>query len=304
MSNSMQNITLKELASRFNKETSTALGEDFFIIDIKKNNHDLSFLNYPCKFQGYLALFCISGEIIMDINLNTYTLTEKSLAVSTPGNIIKVSKINQQEIKDHRYILVGISEEFVRDIKLDFTKLLNDSITILDMPCIKLQDEELSIALKYIELIDHIIHTKISNKEFAIADIVSSIFYVIGSIWSDQINQIDKRPRKVSNRTKMIFDRFIKLVTEHHNQHRLMSFYADKLCLTPKYLSKLVKDISGRSAPDWINSFVILEAKNMLKYSDMTIKMIVKELNFPNQSVFYKFFKSRTGLTPSEYRNS
>lgn len=82
-----------------------------------------------------------------------------------------------------------------------------------------------------------------------------------------------------------------------------MTFYANKLCLTPKYLSKLVKQASGRSAPDWIDEFVILEAKNMLKYSNMPIKEIVFRLNFPNQSFFYRFFKTHTGMTPSEYRN-
>ena len=78
----------------------------------------------------------------------------------------------------------------------------------------------------------------------------------------------------------------------------------DKLCLTPKYLSKLIKQASGRSAPDWIDDFVILEAKNLLKYTDLAIKEIVYKLHFPNQSVFFKFFKAHTGLTPSEYRNA
>jgi len=73
--------------------------------------------------------------------------------------------------------------------------------------------------------------------------------------------------------------------------------------LTPKYLSKLVKTASGRSAPDWIDSFVILEAKNLLKYSDIPIKEVVYRLHFPNPSVFHKFFKAHTGMTPSEYRN-
>ncbi|MBQ2151347.1 MAG: AraC family transcriptional regulator, partial [Bacteroidales bacterium] len=77
---------------------------------------------------------------------------------------------------------------------------------------------------------------------------------------------------------------------------------ADKLCLTPKYLSKLVRSVSGRSGPEWIDSFVLVEAKNMLKYSEMSIKEIVYRLNFPSSSVFYKFFKSHTGQTPSEYR--
>jgi len=113
--------------------------------------------------------------------------------------------------------------------------------------------------------------------------------------------------RKVTHqsvRSKMIFEQFLHLVTEYHNSERGMSFYAEKLCLSPKYLSKLVKNVSGRSAPDWIDSFVILEAKNMLKYSDLAIKEIVYKLHFPNQSVFYKFFKNHTGMTPSEYRNS
>jgi AraC-like DNA-binding protein len=82
-----------------------------------------------------------------------------------------------------------------------------------------------------------------------------------------------------------------------------MAFYATNLGLTPKYLSKLIKQASGRSAPEWIDSFVILEAKNMLKYTDNSIKEIVYKLHFPNPSVFYKFFKAHTGMTPSQYRN-
>lgn len=68
--------------------------------------------------------------------------------------------------------------------------------------------------------------------------------------------------------------------------------------------AKLIKNATGRSAPEWIDSFVILEAKSMLKYSPMPIKEIVSRLNFPDQSVFHKFFKAHTGMTPNEYRNS
>ena len=72
--------------------------------------------------------------------------------------------------------------------------------------------------------------------------------------------------------------------------------------MTPKYLSKLVRKTSGRSAPEWIDAFVILEAKSMLRYSDMNVKEIVARLNFPDQSSFYKFFRARTGMTPRQYR--
>ena len=103
-------------------------------------------------------------------------------------------------------------------------------------------------------------------------------------------------------RSKIILEQFLKLVTEFHNSQRGMSFYAEKLYLTPKYLSKIIKEASGRTGPEWIDSFVIMEAKNMLRYSDMPIKEVVFELHFPNSSVFYKFFKLHTGQTPSEYR--
>ena len=83
-----------------------------------------------------------------------------------------------------------------------------------------------------------------------------------------------------------------------------MQFYADKLHLTPKYLSKIIKEASGRSGPDWIDEYVILEAKNLLRYSKMTIKEIVFALNFPNASVFHKYFKAHTGLTPTDYRRA
>jgi AraC-like DNA-binding protein len=105
-------------------------------------------------------------------------------------------------------------------------------------------------------------------------------------------------------RSQATVDRFIRLVTEHHMTEHYLQFYANELEITPKYLSKLVRDVTGRSAPDWIDSFLVLEAKNMLKYSDLAIKEIVFKLNFPDQSSFYKFFKLHTGMIPSEYRKS
>ena len=70
------------------------------------------------------------------------------------------------------------------------------------------------------------------------------------------------------------------------------------------YVSKLVREVTGRSAPEWVDSFLVLEAKNLLKYSGMAIKEIVYRMKFPDQSSFYKFFKLHTGMIPSEYRKS
>lgn len=78
--------------------------------------------------------------------------------------------------------------------------------------------------------------------------------------------------------------------------------YADKMFLTPKHLSTVVKEVSGKTAGEWIDSLVILEAKAMLKSSEQSIQEIADELHFANQSFFGKYFKHHTGFSPKEYR--
>ena len=81
-----------------------------------------------------------------------------------------------------------------------------------------------------------------------------------------------------------------------------MGFYARQLCITPKYLTTLIKRISGLSVSEWIDNYVIIEAKTLLKYSTMSIQEIAYYLNFPNQSFFGSYFKHNTGMSPSQYK--
>jgi AraC-like DNA-binding protein len=154
----------------------------------------------------------------------------------------------------------------------------------------------------YLDMMSNVLKSDLAYRREAVQSLWISMLYVIAAM-------LDRRARLAddvspTNRGRMLFEQFIALVAKYHTQYRNVAFYADKLCLTPKYMSKLIKTATGKSAPEWIDAYVILEAKNLLKYSNDTIKQIVFKLNFPNQSVFYKFFKARTGMTPSEYRNS
>ena len=99
-----------------------------------------------------------------------------------------------------------------------------------------------------------------------------------------------------------LFEAFYNLLLAHYKESREVGFYADKLCLTPKYLSAVIKDLTGKSAFEWINDYVTLEAKALLKSTNMTIQQISDELNFANQSFFGKYFKRLTGVSPKEYR--
>lgn len=99
-------------------------------------------------------------------------------------------------------------------------------------------------------------------------------------------------------------DQFLALVQENFRSQRFLEFYASKLEVTPKHLSRTVKKQTGNTAVEWIERYVILEAKVLLKSSNLNIQQIADELSFPSQSFFGKYFKKLTGMSPKEFRNS
>lgn len=297
------NITLPQFRSRFPESESIALNDDFFVMDVRFKDRN-SPLMHPCRFDGFMMIFCISGHVRMSINLNEFDFKAGSLFLNVPGNLLKLSEYVDSGKEDQRYVVVAMTKEFVTGLRMDINKVFNDCLSMLGNPSIELTEDQQKLVGNYISLMCAVVKSNVINCREAINSILLSLFYVVTGIGSERIRDIGEEVRNSSNRSKVIFEQFIKLVSEYHLQHRNVGFYADKLCLTPKYLSKLIKTATGRSAPDWIDAYVILEAKNLLKYSNVTIKEVVYRLNFPNQSVFYKFFKARTGMTPSEYRNS
>lgn len=297
----LYNISLSQFRSFFPDAPCMGMGDDFYILDatLQKSHRPLS---HPCRFDGFMLLYCLKGHLRMNVNLKEFDISEGMMFMNVPGNIIRVNEILDTPQEQVRYICIAISREFSQGLKLDVTKLFNEGVSMLENPGVKLGETEINLTRSHMRLLGEQLKSDIPYKKDAVLSTLSSLFYVLMGVWND-LKSKEKHDGQ-STRTKVTFDKFMKLVSEYHTQYRNVGFYADKLCLTPKYLSKLVKNATGRSAPEWIDSYVILEAKNLLKYSGTTIKEIVYKLNFPNQSVFYKFFKARTGMTPTEYRNS
>ena len=121
-----------------------------------------------------------------------------------------------------------------------------------------------------------------------------ALFYEIYNIYQGHVVQ-ERIPK---SRKEDLFERFIRAVSESYKEERSVSYYADKMFLTAKHLSTVVKEISGKTAGEWIDSLVVLEAKALLKSSEMSIQEIADELHFANQSFFGKYFKHHTGMSP------
>lgn len=278
------------------------LSDDLFIAEMHYESK-MDIIEYPCRFHGYMAFFCIKGEFEVEINLKKFTIRKDSMFIYTPGNIVRVTNIDPREKESVHFVVVAISEDLMSSTRFDFSKLYNESLRLLESPCVVINENERGLYRKYFDLIQEVSKMRIPNMRESVTALISSIFYLMGAMWTDRLTAAKKNGGdEMSTRSKIILEDFLLLVRDYHTKERSLSFYADKLYLTPKYLSKLIKSVSGKSAHEWIDAFVILEAKNLLKYSDMSIKSIVYELNFPNQTTFYRFFKTKTGMTPSEYR--
>jgi AraC-like DNA-binding protein len=119
---------------------------------------------------------------------------------------------------------------------------------------------------------------------------------------SNVIWRVEQSDVKTKKRADELFAQFIRLLEENFRTERRVSWYADQMNITAKYLSEMVKQVSKRTPNEWIDSYVMLEIRVLLKNTTKSIKEIAQAVNFPNQSFFGKFFKELMGISPSEYR--
>ena len=297
-------ISLAQFRQLFPSSSCIGIRDDFCVMDLRYDDR-LDILNHPCRFDGYLVFFCISGRLEMTINLKEFEVAENSLFINIPGNIIQITGIESSQKDQIRFLVMAMTGEFMSDLKMDIGKLIEKGRLLLDNPSFVLSQKEKDIAEEYLHLAESILGSNLMYKRECIRSMLSSVFYLAGGVIETKIMEKGAAVQDTgTERSKVVFDRFMNLVSEYHMEEHSVAFYADRLCLSPKYLSKLIKSASGRSASDWIDSYVILEAKNMLRYSDAPVKEIAVRLDFPDPASFHKFFKARTGMTPTQYRRS
>ncbi len=312
---SVYTIGLAQFSRLFPVSERVCMGDDLCLVDAGYDG-SLSVLTHPCRFDGYLAMFCVSGRMKVMVNMTEFDVTENSLFVYMPGNIISVPEIGEDQRAGLRVILIAMTKEYMGSLKTDVPNLIWNGQVFLGNPFFVIKDGEKKIAERYMTLAVDILESNLSYKRESISLLLSSVFFLAGGVIEQRLNDAgtDRKSGPSSghrtkaicrpDRSKEVSDKFLGLVAEYHTKERLVSFYAGKLCITPKYLSRLVKQATGKSASDWIDDYVILEARNMLRYTSLPVKDIVSGLSFPDSASFYKFFKSRTGMTPLQYRRS
>jgi AraC-like DNA-binding protein len=265
-----------------------SIGNDLILLD---KPVIASAFDYPFKTDVVTAIISVSGTTRGNINLRPYATQSPCLIILLPDQILEYEYISE----DFSGLFVVMSKRFLDSFGIQERLPLRFSVN--NDPCIPLSIEELDPIITYYTMLQRAIRIKDHPYRMEIAKHLTMVFFYGAGHTFHKLSE-----NKEQSRQNMLVEKFLNLVQEHYREQRGLEFYADKLCLTPKHLSKVVKAISGTSASDQIDNHVVLEAKALLKSTNMTIQQISDELHFPSQSFFGKYFKRCTGMSPSEYR--
>lgn len=266
-----------------------------FIITDGNDAPDIS-LGDPFIFEGIVFVVCLRGRAEVRINFRKYQVTENSIITIVPNQIVEIIACSEDFLIEN----LAFSPDYLIDMALPIDYDLPGRI--ISEPVLHLSKEEKEHIFKYHTFILSAFNTQrhVFFKQ-VIKGLLFSLMMELASKYID-IDQISDK-NKVSGRSEEIVKQFFLLLKDNHRQERTSSYYADKLCITSKYLSETLKKVTGRSINSWLEDAILLSSKLLLKSSDLTVLQISEELNFPNPSYFGRFFKKLTGMTPKEYRD-
>lgn len=271
-----------------------ALSDSSSPLELQKH----TLFHHPFRLEGAAIFIHQQGCDKAQINLREYTLDRNQLLICAPGDIVQ--SISNNQVNSPRVVL--LSHAFLQSMQIGLNNFLPTFILLKDNPIFQLTPEEVEELANYYQLMEENI-TQTGSYQVEIMQRLTAVFlYKIGNILSRYQATYEKQHRVTVSRETIILNQFLQLVATHHTKERRVSYYAERLYLSPKYFSALIKRASNTSASEWIDNYVIQEAKSLLKYSNLSIQEITYHLNFPNPSFFGKYFKQRTGMSPKQYR--
>lgn len=280
------------------EEYQTYLG--YFLAQIDSNSDKkFEMFRYPCRINAYIAMLCVEGSVEIKSNLKHYLIEKNCIYVSMPKDIIQLC-----EWTECKLYIIAFDDDFIRKTNLNYNNVLSVLLGIQKHPCVELSlQEATSLQETFFSLKNEMEVFK--GKDYyneIVMSYINLITYKACSYLNRYIQMQTGESEAVNKRSEEYCNKFMSLLNQNFKHERSIGFYAGKLYITPKYMTSLIKKTSGRSAMDWINDSVIMEAKNLLKYSEMSIQEISDYLNFSNQSFFSQYFKRLSGCSPSDYR--
>lgn len=275
------------------------LSEDYTLLRITRPQ---PLLRTPVarRFDGITCLICIKGAMKVAIDTKEFVVEPSSIVMVPPETVFTPIEWVGDEMV---FYLLFLSNRFINDINIDLNAVNSDIFATRDL-VLRLTPEKTTQLVRFFDLLHYNAETPSGYSRHIARALLSAAGYQMMA-YAEEAAAARRENESHSHSRRLTYVRnFLRLVRDNHRRERSLAYYADHMYISPKYLSLVIKQSTGRSAAEWIDHYVLQEAKNLLRFSGKNVQQIAYELNFANQSSFGKYFKHLTGMSPTQFQNS
>lgn len=247
----------------------------------------------PFTINDHHLGIIMNGEADININLQDRHLTSGTLVYIGPGTIIHPKRLSS----DLSIFGMGLFSNFPMPFAQgQMPSAFNGQVGDFQLSA---NEEDIATAMHIMDAIWQTVHASDDYHRPTVTALVAAQMHHYDQLFHRQTDQLASS----RSREQTIFDRFLQLVTQHCAEHHQIGYYADRMCLTERYLSTVIRQTSGTTAKDWIDRALITRIKIELRHTDKPAAQIAGEMHFANPSFFSKYFRRLTGMTPGEYKS-
>ena len=250
----------------------------------------------PFQLEIFVVVLVNKGKATIRINGTLYENHKDDLLVCTPNNIIDSALLSP----DFEGISICVSSSYLKRIYPMVENSWNLKFLLEKNPKSTLSPEEASIFRRYFDLLSLKALQTSSFRKKAMDALMVAFIYDMQDIQSRLVRQL-ACPVTAG---ELLFGNFIKLLESSNPKRHPVAYYADRLCVTPKYLSSVCSQISGQRPSTIINNYVLKDVDYLMKHTQLSIKEIANELDYPNLSFFAKYIRKHCGMSPRAYRDT
>ena len=255
-------------------------------------------LDEPRRMNCVIIGICIEGEGGYTLNESKFSIKPGDALILTEGQIV-----NEIWMSDNTkgYAML-ISRSYVDEIFKELRDMSSLFLLAREHPIFPLNSIEIAKLKQFLDIIRERLKTEDYRfRKEVIRLLLVAMIYDIGSAIMRVMSK-NGNEGNTNSKAKRCFVQFIQLVEQHYKRERRVSWYANQMGLTPKYLSEIISSTSKRTPNDWIDKYVTTEIRNQLSNTNKKISEIAEDLHFPSQSFLGKYFRENVGMSPSEYR--
>ena len=270
---------------------------DFIVYDDITSDLLKFYASFPCKPQTCIFAYIVKGEVTATINLWDYTLKAGDFVVIVPGTFIQIKNLSN----DLKISFMGFSSAFLKNV--NFWKVMSQvMLQIFTKPIFHLSEDMGSVISDMLSLLTRASQLKgdLITRQMAQAMMEVIVEMLIQSLKTD----LATSDKNMNTREQQILSEFLQLAIENYREEHKISFYAHEVNLTLSHFCSVINKATGMTPQEIIMNLIIMDAKTQLKASHTPVASIAASLGFPTATTFTRYFRTYTGCTPQEYRNS